>query len=84
MRLPEGIQIWQVTKFMSALERSIDLFKNCTALKQAKLVTNPCLFPTMAMVNAGTLATPINEFVLLNEEESACDEVEVDGNLRIC
>jgi uncharacterized membrane protein len=47
-------------------------------------VTNPCLFLTVAVANAGTLATRINEFVLLDEEESACDEVEVSGDLRIC
>jgi hypothetical protein len=34
--------------------------------------------------HAGMLATSINEFILLDEEESACDEVEVGGDLRIC
>jgi hypothetical protein len=64
VKLPAGSQVWQITRLMKALERATDSATNRSAFKRAGLMINPRVYPPVAIVDTGELATRIDGSLL--------------------
>jgi hypothetical protein len=55
---------------MRALECASGSFSSRAAFQRTKLVINPHQFPPVVMMNVDMLTTPVNDFMLLDEEST--------------